>query len=155
MVASSFAINRTVGLKHMRTASAATADCANLSTEPEFGGQDLAVRALGAVVQKLHARFKAEKAKPIAHIAARAHVGTRAVEEWHGGRALMSGEALVSLILSDIGEEVLDAILKAAPPRERPMWARRYLNTIQLVQIEKLQAEQDENIKQLRLSLLK
>lgn len=139
----------------MTAASAQIAAGANPGTEPEFGGQDLAVRALDAVVQKLHARFKAEKAKPIAHIAVRAHVGTRAVEEWRGGRAQMSGEALVSLILSDVGDDVIDAILKAAPARERPMWARRYLNTIRLAHIEQQQAETDEEIKQLRLSLLK
>lgn len=139
----------------MRGASAATTDCANFGTEAEFGIQSPAVRALGAVVQKLHRRFKAEKAKPIAHIAARAHVGTRAVEEWHGGRAIMSGEALVSLILSDVGDDVLDAILTSVPAKQQPIWARRYLNAIKLAQIEKLQAEQDEEIKQLRLSLLK
>lgn len=136
------------------TSSAMTAD-ANLTSEADFGNLTPAARALRAVMNKIHTKFKEEKAKPIAHIAARANVSTRAVEDWKGNRALMSGEALTSLILSDVGESVIDAILTSCPPKERPTWARRYLNTIRMAHLEQKQAEQDEELKQLRLSLLK
>lgn len=127
-------------------------------TEQVFGFQSPAVRAIGAVMRRLQDYFSKNE-KPIANIAVHARVSTRAVEYWFAKdaaqRRTMSAEAFVALLLSDVGGEVLDAMMKSLPARERPRWWLRHSNTARMAEIERLQAEQDEEIKQLRLSLLK
>jgi len=140
----------------MTATSPATGANANSGTEQVFGNQSPAVRAIGAVMRRLH---KIYPEKFAANVAVRADVSTRAVEHWTAKdpskRRDMGAEAFVSLLLSDDGGAVLDAMMTSLPARERPRWWLRHENTARLAQIEKMQAEQDEEIKQLRLSLLK
>lgn len=140
----------------MTARSQATAIEANSGTEQMFGIQSPAVRAISAVMRRLH---KVYPEKFAANVAVLAHVSTRAVEHWTAKdpskRHDMGAEAFVSLLLSDAGGTVLDAMMTSLPARERPRWWLRHENTARLAQIEKMQAEQDEEIKQLRLSLLK
>lgn len=111
---------------------------------------------MAAVMQKLQGIYTQ---KFSANVAVRAGVTTRAVDYWTtknlAERRKMDAESLIALILSDAGGEIVDAIINTVPAKERPRWAVRYLNAVRLARIEEMQAEQDEEIKQLRLSLLK
>lgn len=140
----------------MRALSNVTAGEANLDTEQVFGFERPSVRAIGAVMRRLHALYPDKFA---ANVAVRARVSTRAVEHWTAKdaekRRDMSAEAFISLLFSDDGAAVLEAAMLSLPARDRPRWWLRHANTARLATIERMQAEQDEEIKQLRLSLLK
>lgn len=138
------------------TASPRIAVIANPGTEQVFGIEDPAVRAIAAVMQKLQ---KVYPKKFAANVAARAQVSTRAVEYWtaedEAARHDMSAKAFIHLLFTDDGAAVLEAAMNSLPKRERPSWWLRHENSARLAEIERMQALQEEEIKQLRLSLTK
>lgn len=135
---------------------ASAARSANVPGEAGFEIRLPAVRAIGAVMQRLHGLFPK---KFNAHVAVRARVSTRAVDFWTTKndtvRANMSAEAFIGLLQSDVGAEVLEAVMTSMPANDRPRWWLRHSNTARLARVETLQAEAESEIKQLRLSLLK
>lgn len=140
----------------MGASSVAATGNANLRPEQMFGKKDLAVRAMAGVMRKLQDLYTEKTA---ANIAARAGVSVRSAEYWISGdeaeRRDMSGLAFIALLLDDDGAAILDGMMAAIPAKHRPRWWLRQSNTARLATIEQLQAAQEEEIKQLRLSLLK
>jgi hypothetical protein len=136
----------------MTAASTAITGNANRGTEQVFGKSDPGVRFVSAVMQKLRAKYPEKTA---ANIAARAKVSTRTAEYWLTDKRDMTAESFIRLLASDDGADVLEAVMMALPKRERPRWWERHANTARMAEIERRQAEHDEEIRQLRLSLLK
>lgn len=136
----------------MSSASSAMTGNANPQTEQVFGNQSLGVRYIAAVMQKLRAKYPEKTA---ANIAARARVSTRTAEYWLTDKRDMTTESFIRLLASEDGADVLEAVMLALPKRERPRWWLRHANTARLAEIERQQAEHEEEIRQLRLSLLK
>lgn len=137
----------------MATVSAATTNGANLPAAQVFGKSGGDVRLLSAVMQKLRAMYPEKTA---ANIAVRARVSTRAAEYWLSDAPSsrdMSAEAFLALLVSEDGGAILEALMGALPAKQRPAWWRRHANIVRMAAIEKAQAEQDEEIRQLRLEL--
>lgn len=61
----------------------------------------------------------------------------RACEYWLARKTDMSGEALASLLRSDVGLEVLEAIIGES----RPRWWKQFSRTIELSRVRKAQDE--------------
>lgn len=127
-----------------------TARKANLPTERLFGGKRTEVRWLESVMRVLHAVYPVKTA---ANIAVRAGTTTRAAEYWIAGKRDMNADAFVALLSSDNGDKVLEAVMLSLPKRERPHWWTRHANTARMAQVERLQAQCDAEIRQLRLEI--
>lgn len=142
----------------MTTASRIAEETANSHTEQVCGVECGSVRPIDAVMRKLQQLYPTKTA---ANIAARAHVSVRSAEYWKARKDRssqsrdMSAAAFISLLYDEDGFEILKAAMEALPQRQRPRWWARQVNTARMAAIERAQAEQDEEIKQLRLSLLK
>ena len=115
---------------------------------------DGVISAARRVMQFLRGKFPVKTA---ANIAVRARVGVRTVEFWlsqdETKRRNMGVDAFIALIQSDAGLEVIEAVMAALPRRDRPRWWIRHCNMARLIAIEVVQANQQEEIKQLRLDM--
>lgn len=131
-------------------ASSPVAGNANRDADAVFGRSDTGVRPLASVMQKLRDLYPLKTA---ANIAVRARVSVRAAESWLGDDRDMGTDAFIALLCSDDGFAVLEAIMSAMPKRERPRWWARQANIARLASIERSQAEQEREIRQLRLDL--
>ena len=78
-------------------------------------------------MQKLRARFGSKVAL---EISLRTDVEPRSAERWQAGKSMM-GENLADLIRSDVGDDVIEAIV-GDDPREWPEWYVLYRRQVQL-----------------------
>lgn len=138
----------------MTAASTAITGNANRGTEQVFGKSDPGVRFVSAVMQKLRAKYPEKTA---ANIAARARVSTRTAEYWvsPSNPREMSAKAFIALLAGEDGGDILEAMMLEMPVKMRPRWFTRQANTARMAEIERKQAEAEDEIRQLRLSLLK
>lgn len=109
-------------------------------------------RSLEAVMRVLHDLYPTKTA---AHIAVRTGVNTRSAERWIARERDMNAESFIALLTSQDGDKILQAVMLSLPSKERPRWWLRHVNTARMARIETLQAERDEEIRQLRLEMLK
>jgi hypothetical protein len=138
--------------------SDATIGNANPTAEQLFGKNTQAVRAIAAIMLKLHELFPEKKFA--ANVAARARVHTRTVEHWDGvggkkrrRKSQMSAVALINLLFSDEGGKLLDAAVQSLPAKDRPAWVRRHMNTLKMTELEMVQARAEEALRELRRSM--
>lgn len=113
-----------------------------------------AILAIRGVMQFLRSKFPVKTA---ANVAVRAKVGVRTVEFWlsrdEGRRRDMGVDAFIALLQSDVGLDVISAVMAALPKRDRPRWWVRHCNMARVIAIEAAQAQQQNEIKQLRLDM--
>jgi hypothetical protein len=109
---------------------------------------------LAGVMQFLRDKFPVKTA---ANVAVRARVGVRTAEFWlsrdEGRRRDMGVDAFIALLQSDVGIDVIAAVMAALPKRDRPRWWVRHCNMARVIAIEAAQAQQQNEIKQLRLDM--
>lgn len=87
--------------------------------------------------------------KTAAELSVRTGTGVRACEYWLARQTDMSADALAGLLRSDVGLEVLEAIIGDA----RPVWWRQFARTIELSRVRKSQDEARRRLERLELDL--
>src|ERR1044072_6073222 len=114
-----------------------------------LGKHTQAVRAIAAIMLKLHELFPEKKFA--ANVAARARVHTRTVEHWDGvggkkrrRKSQMSAVALINLLFSDEGGKLLDAALQSLPAKDRPAGDRLHMNKLKKTELEMVQTRAEE-----------
>ncbi len=80
--------------------------------------------------------------KAAMHLAARAGVSHRTAELWFARQTNISGEALAELLRSDIGFDVLSALINGGGDEAKPSWWPAFERSVQLAE---LQRRADEN----------
>lgn len=100
-----------------------------------FGANRTVVRFVDGIIATVKDLYPR---KPTTHVAALCGVSTRAVEHWFSGRRDPSADALVAMLRSEIGGQVLAAIMGDAKPK----WWTRHRRTVSLAALRKAQEEQ-------------
>ena len=98
----------------MTAASALTPDCAKRGTAGERGNRRRALRLNAAVMQKTRDMFPLKTAQHLSEITG---YSTRACEAWMSERVVIPSDALMALIHSMRGREILVTAMMDATPR--------------------------------------
>jgi hypothetical protein len=100
------------------------------------------VRSISAIQRIAKHNFAA---KASLEIALRADVDLRSAEYWLAGNRAISGEALTSLLRSDIGFDLLRELMTGATSA----WWRRFSRQMQISELRRRQAEQQALLERL------
>lgn len=126
---------------------------ANSGSATGGGDSRNTLRPIDAVIRVLRALWQRKNA---AEIASRTGSSLRACEYWLARKTDMSADALAQLLRSDVGLDVLQAIIGEA----RPVWWRQFARTVEIGRHRKaiqdqrrLIEAQEERLKQYELQL--
>lgn len=134
----------------MTAGSPVFAGTANSGAGQMVGRKRQPCRFLDVVMRSLHELYPVKTA---ANIAARTGAHTRSAERWISRERDMNAESFIALLCGQDGDKIIEALMTSLPARERPRWWIRHCNSARWARLQVLQAERDEEIRQLRLDM--
>jgi hypothetical protein len=130
----------------MTTASQQITKTANLAGAKRFGESRKPLRLTDEVMRAAQAIWPRKTAAELSVITGS---GVRACEYWLSRKTEMSADALVALLRSESGLEILEAVIGDA----RPSWWKAFARTIELSRLRKAQDDTRRRLERLELDL--